>query len=228
MHVHLPKPLHGWRELVGEVGIIVIGVLIALGAEQVVEDIHWNAETRAARRALDSDAQDSLASALFRKSEQPCIDRRLNEIATIFREHARGQAVVLHGSIGRPPALFLPTATWQVSVSSQAVVHMSLKERLNFGAAFQNYDNMNDLLRREQEAWLKLAVLDDPTVLSDGDWPGLHEAYAAAKTLSKRMGLIADWVLSDQSLGQAPSKSTAANRALALTVQQFCTPILKG
>jgi len=32
MHFHLPKPLHGWREFAGEVGIIVIGVLIALGA----------------------------------------------------------------------------------------------------------------------------------------------------------------------------------------------------
>jgi hypothetical protein len=30
MHFHLPKPLHGWREFAGEVGIIVIGVLIAL------------------------------------------------------------------------------------------------------------------------------------------------------------------------------------------------------
>ena len=33
MHFHLPKPLHGWREFAGEVGIIVLGVLIALGAE---------------------------------------------------------------------------------------------------------------------------------------------------------------------------------------------------
>ena len=40
MHIHLPKPLHGWREFVGEVGIIVIGILIALGAEQVVEAVH--------------------------------------------------------------------------------------------------------------------------------------------------------------------------------------------
>lgn len=31
MHFHLPKPLHGWREFVGEVGIIVLGGLIALG-----------------------------------------------------------------------------------------------------------------------------------------------------------------------------------------------------
>jgi uncharacterized membrane protein YraQ (UPF0718 family) len=29
MHFHLPKPLHGWREFKGEVGIIVLGVLIA-------------------------------------------------------------------------------------------------------------------------------------------------------------------------------------------------------
>jgi drug/metabolite transporter (DMT)-like permease len=40
MHFRLPKPLHGWREFAGEVGIIVIGVLIALGAEQFVGKIH--------------------------------------------------------------------------------------------------------------------------------------------------------------------------------------------
>ena len=31
MHFHLPNPLHGWRELAGEVAIIVVGVLIGLG-----------------------------------------------------------------------------------------------------------------------------------------------------------------------------------------------------
>ena len=40
MHFRLPNPLHGWRELAGEVGIIVVGVLIALGAEQLVTTLH--------------------------------------------------------------------------------------------------------------------------------------------------------------------------------------------
>ena len=52
MHFHLPKPLHGWREFAGEVGIIVLGVLIALGFEQVVEDVHWRGEVREAKAAL--------------------------------------------------------------------------------------------------------------------------------------------------------------------------------
>jgi hypothetical protein len=34
MHVHLPKPLHGWRELPGEVGIIVLGVLRLLSTHR--------------------------------------------------------------------------------------------------------------------------------------------------------------------------------------------------
>jgi hypothetical protein len=38
MHVHLPKALHGWRELAKEVGIIVLGVLIALTFEQIVQN----------------------------------------------------------------------------------------------------------------------------------------------------------------------------------------------
>jgi len=46
MHIHLPKPVHGWREFVGEVGIIVIGILIALGAEQAVENLHRRSQVR--------------------------------------------------------------------------------------------------------------------------------------------------------------------------------------
>jgi type IV secretory pathway VirB2 component (pilin) len=50
MQVHLPEPLHGWREFAGEVGIIVLGVLIALAAQQIVEAIHGNAQAREFRR----------------------------------------------------------------------------------------------------------------------------------------------------------------------------------
>ena len=48
MHIHLPKPLHGWRVFVGEVAIIVLGVLIALGAEQAVQSVEWRQKLGAA------------------------------------------------------------------------------------------------------------------------------------------------------------------------------------
>jgi hypothetical protein len=52
MHFHLPKPLHGWREFVGEVGIIVIGVPIALAAEQVVEASYVETQERKSASAF--------------------------------------------------------------------------------------------------------------------------------------------------------------------------------
>ena len=48
MHVHLPKPLHGWREFAGEVGIIVLGVLIALAAEALIERANWRQKVKLA------------------------------------------------------------------------------------------------------------------------------------------------------------------------------------
>jgi hypothetical protein len=44
MYFQLPKPMHGWRAFAGEVGIIVIGVLIALAAGQLVEWVHTRSE----------------------------------------------------------------------------------------------------------------------------------------------------------------------------------------
>jgi len=62
MRVKLPKPLHGWREFVGEVGIIVLGVLIALRAQQVVETMQTHQRIRETRAALDAELSRNLAA----------------------------------------------------------------------------------------------------------------------------------------------------------------------
>ena len=60
MDIHKPKPVHTWREFASEIIVIVIGISIALGAEQVVEGfrqrhqveqdkvIRWNERNRLA------------------------------------------------------------------------------------------------------------------------------------------------------------------------------------
>src|SRR3954452_5726074 len=83
MHVHLPKPLHGWREFLGEVAIIVLGVGIALGAEQIVEAAHWKNVVEAEGQALDEEVQGNQGALMVRVMMQPCIDRRLAELAKV-------------------------------------------------------------------------------------------------------------------------------------------------
>src|SRR4051812_42777269 len=89
MHFHLPKPLHGWREFAGEVGVIVIGVLIALSAEQVVETIHWRSEVRTARGELKSEMSYANRVFAYRIAAEPCIARRLDMVDSLVERAAR-------------------------------------------------------------------------------------------------------------------------------------------
>ena len=73
MHIHLPKPLHGWREFLGEVGIIFIGVMLAIGAEQTIEALHHRSQVH--------DAIDKLhAESIENRSALDANVARLNEI----------------------------------------------------------------------------------------------------------------------------------------------------
>ena len=69
MHIHLAKPLHGWRALAGEIEIIVVGVLIALSAEQFAEFVHDRAQVSAWRGG----AQRQLPTVRYLHGRAQCI-----------------------------------------------------------------------------------------------------------------------------------------------------------
>jgi hypothetical protein len=84
MHVHLPKRLHGWRAFVGEVGIIVVGVLIALGAEQLVELVHQRNEAAEANDIIRGELAFNVGRLQSRSQIRSCIDARLLEIERLL------------------------------------------------------------------------------------------------------------------------------------------------
>jgi hypothetical protein len=81
MHVRLPKPLHGWRAFAGEVGIIVLGVLIALGFGQVVEQWQWRQEVGTTRQAIDNELAVAARQAAERLAVEDCLHQRIGELA---------------------------------------------------------------------------------------------------------------------------------------------------
>jgi hypothetical protein len=82
MRFRLPKPLNGWRVFAGEVGVIVLGVLIALGAQQAAEAFHWRNETNAVESALEEEIMDAVAVADERVAVSPCLERRIGQLGS--------------------------------------------------------------------------------------------------------------------------------------------------
>jgi hypothetical protein len=136
MHFHLPKPLHGWREFAGEVGIIVIGVLIALGAEQVVEEVHWDKKVAVVRRALDGELGNDRARWQANVSFVPCARR---EITALDQWAANAQPNVAAPSA---PVTFhslfwwMHSANWNLAMSGGTLDHFSIQDQLAFAALY--------------------------------------------------------------------------------------------
>ena len=89
MPVYLPTPIKGWRVFSGEVGIIVLGVLLALAAEQAVGWLHGRIVAANTRAATADELNDGLASIMLRRQAEGCIDHRLNELRSILETWER-------------------------------------------------------------------------------------------------------------------------------------------
>src|SRR5258708_35450322 len=119
MHLHLPKPLHGWRAFVGEVGIIVIGVLIALGAEQIVETWQWREKVGVVRKSLIGELANDRARWEVDIATTPCFRGSIDKLDRWARDGGTGD-VTAAGS-RRNGLVWMHSANWNRATGSHTL-----------------------------------------------------------------------------------------------------------
>ena len=172
MHFHLPKPLHGWREFVGEVGIIVLGVLIALGAEQVVEKIHERSQIGELQRALRAELADSRARWEDMRAEDDCGSKRLDALE---RWLATASATSRLPNAFNPMLWNMHSSAWDLAKTSPAANSIPLRERLVYASLYDAIDNWRSYLDEERNNAVQLNAL-----LATADQPE-HRREAALR-----------------------------------------------
>jgi|KBSMisStandDraft_5_1062788.scaffolds.fasta_scaffold13931_12 hypothetical protein len=168
MHFHLPKPLHGWREFAGEVGIIVLGVLIALGAEQLVEAAHWRSEARSFGKAVDQELGRNLGIYDIILRQRPCVTRRLAELERFLADSRMGKQDRLARPIGSPERYSQYSSVWD-NRGAEVTAHLPGDLRSRYGELYDEFAN-NDLVRtREREVWQDMSQFDQAEPLDHSD-----------------------------------------------------------
>jgi hypothetical protein len=168
MHFHLPKPLHGWREFAGEVGIIVIGVLIALGAEQMVETVHGNSEVRQFRSAVNDELAYDRGSYKQRLILGRCVRARLAELDDVIASDRAGRPVRIQGLSHWPVSFSLRTSVW-TGRTADVEARMPLQTRLAYAQVYDDLANYDVHRLDERNAWMELGEFDDAQELSSTD-----------------------------------------------------------
>ena len=221
MHVRLPKPLHGWREFAGEVGVIVLGVLIAIALEQLVEAIHWQGQVRDARGAIAEDMGQTNRVFAFRVAAHDCIAARLSKLNDIIERTAAHQPVPHLGEVMPDIGNALFQNAWQTSRASQALAHFDRPALRLYGSYYVSVDSVGGFVAHEVDDLTVLRVLEgDPARLGPGDIAGLRVAVRRAMFDNDLIASIAhDALDTSKSLGIEIPK---ANRT---RVAEVCRPI---
>lgn len=149
MEIHKPKLFHNWREFLKEYGIIVIGVLTALIAEQAAQSIEWRQKVNAAIADMDNELSfGDGPQAYVRVSIHDCVATRLSAIRGSIESGERAKA---HDLIA---GFWVPNRTWdslarEAATASDISAHMPHDRMLQYRVTYEMVPDMERLAEKE-------------------------------------------------------------------------------
>lgn len=188
-HIHVPKPIHGWKQFFNEVFVIVVGIGIALGGEQLLET--WR-EHHTANKSLDAikdELEVNLGRMKARMAIADCIDNRLREVAAYIEgpETAKRPKWV-----GRPQVWSMQTSAVDAARSYGSMTILPRDEQMAISTIYGTMAAFADIEREEQWSWAELRSITEDRDLTDADRDTLRQSIQRAR--------YAAWMLRTTSL----------------------------
>jgi len=237
MDIHKPKPWHGWPEFLKEIGTIVIGVLIALGAEQAAEWLHWRHLAERADREMSAGLQVDLVNAMERTAIYPCQRDRLAVLAAALKAGGtqwkaapmatpvgyRGIELVV-GEAFHVPRPAWTDAAWQSAVASGAVNHMPHERVDAFAYAFRLSDEFLGFENKEVRLVSRLAALTIDHPMSEAERLEALKDLAELDRVEQMTTVASGWLMgAAKDLGvRTPSKIIAERLATQRAFRGAC------
>jgi hypothetical protein len=167
MRFFLPKPLRGWRQFAGEVGIIVFGVLIALGADQAVQDISSRADERAFRETIDHEIGLNLFAYHVRARQFACDKARDTDLKKWLDRARSGENVPALWPAG--PVILSPYRSAWDNRDAEVFRRLPLQVRQKYAEFYDELGSNWSTMREEHASWNQLVpyVEAGPITLED-------------------------------------------------------------
>lgn len=223
MEIHKPKPIHGWRDFIKEIGSIVLGVSIALAAEQGVEWWHWEHELRETRQALRAELARAVGSFQYNIGVQDCSDRRLKEFAHWLDNSKPGDRLPAIQPTGGPPDYTLLFGAWEVAKSGQAAWRMPLAERLRYAHLYGSLSRFLERNSGNDTIWSQIAQFTGAEPLDHADRMRLRGLIGNAQTMGIILRSFGPYIMPDvRALAITPEKRPVMEPA---QTRSFCQPL---
>ncbi len=206
MRLRMPKPLNGWRVLAGEMAVIIASVLIALGAQQMVERREWRQRAAASHEAIKNEFGLAAALSYERRIIQPCLQGNIRELAgKLVASDGEWRASPMKVSSNKyrsvmPPAYRAPSRTflrdaWTTAMASGTVNHMPAARVQLYSALYNQVEDMARLQEEEQSASANLTPLSYDGPLDDRTRTEMLAQLAQVDRINSLMALIGGQII---------------------------------
>lgn len=211
MEIHKARPAHSWREFFTELGTIVLGILIALGGEEIVSRYHWRGQMREAETAIASEMTYNLVGAIARVRSLDCGEGRLDALSAILDEAGRTGSLPPVGLIGGPVRHGWRSGAWESVVASQTAAHFPPEQLAALASLYQRVQRAELYATRELEVWSDLYAMVGPgRRLDPASETELRTALSRARDAGRTLTTVSGFVLREAAALDLPF--TAAER----------------
>ena len=201
MEQRQPVSLRSSRRFVGEVGIIVVGVLLALAAQEMVQNFHWRTELTEARESLNIQLEESYFASEERVRMKDCTARQLDRLDSAIEGDRPRISDIRIGALR-----LWSTSAWDAAVSSGAVAHMPPVERNRYASLFAFTAALREINQREFEIASGLDTLVRHPDLTDVSRDRLAQQIAQLKGINRILALgSSQWIEGAKALGLTQS-----------------------
>jgi hypothetical protein len=200
MHIHSPKPLHGWRAFLGEIGVIVVGILIALALEQTLEWVSWHEQVERTEAALQAELKAQFLFAYERRVLDTCVNARiaflrdkLLEPGAHWAGAARsGNVNAFYKKSAMPAVFYVPfrprrMEAWQTALASGVLNHMPSERVAIYARIYDQVAMMKQTQDAEISALHQVGGLAFTRDLTTSDRTSYLDRLETISDLNERM-----------------------------------------
>lgn len=191
MKSSFPAPLRGWRAFWGEVGVIVLGVLIAMGMQKIAESANDARQVSKAQENIRAEIAGNLGLTAKRAETQRCLITRLEEIANYLQEAEGSPASPPPTWIGRPQVWNMSSFRWQTASQAGGSSLLPAEVQAIYASIYGSFVQLEVAEAIEQDAWTRLRSIEGQQRLSGATTSEMRVALSQARYANWRINLSA-------------------------------------
>lgn len=236
--IRLPEPPHGWRGLFWEVAVVVVGVLLALGAQQIADTLYWRSQAANAKQNIEAELLEHERDGYERRAVLPCLKNQLvllserlsanptGWIAVPMRVYPSSDIPTVAEKV-TPTAYRAPTRLWideafKTAQSSGVLNHLPDRLVAEYSGIYRRSRRSIEIQDIEEEAANQLSALAVDGVIPPESRIQLFSALARADYASSYMetSLITKLEMLNKVLGDVPIERRRRNVEQAVANQR--------